>query len=111
VQELHLTMAQVRPELDGRLGRSATVAELAAELGVDQEDVIETLTGEQGYRAVSLDAPSPGGGEEPGLSLADSLSCFDGGFEKIEDVMSVRPLLDALSPRERAFLLCASSMI
>jgi DNA-directed RNA polymerase specialized sigma subunit len=34
VQELHLAMSRVRPELEGRLGRSATVAELAAELGL-----------------------------------------------------------------------------
>lgn len=104
VQELHLTIARVRPELESRLGRSVTVAELAAELDVDQDDVIETLAGEQGYRAVSLDAPAPGGEEASGRSLADSLSCFEGGFDKVDDVMSVRPLLDALPPRERRIL-------
>ena len=105
LQELHLTMSRVRPDLEARLGRSPTVRELAAELGVDQEDVIETLASEQGYRTVSLDAPAPGAGPEPGgATLADGLSCHDEGFEAIEDLMSVRPLLDALSPRERRIL-------
>jgi RNA polymerase sigma-B factor len=105
LQELHLTMSRVRPDLEARLGRSPTVRELAAELGVDQEDVIETLASEQGYRTVSLDAPAPGAGPEPGgATLADGLSCHDEGYEAIEDLMSVRPLLDALSPRERRIL-------
>jgi RNA polymerase sigma-B factor len=105
VQELHLGMSRVRPELEGRLGRSPTVAELAAELGVDEEDVIETLAGEQGYRTVSIDAPSHGGsGEQGGPTLADGLSVLEAGFESVEDVMSLRPLLDALPARERRIL-------
>ncbi len=106
LQELHLRMAQVRPELENRLGRSPTVAELAAELDVDQEDVIETVAGEQGYRAVSIDAPAPGagGGDDGGSTLADGLSVLDGGFETVEDVLTVRPLLDALPARERRIL-------
>jgi RNA polymerase sigma-B factor len=105
LQELHLAISRVRPDLEARLGRSPTVSELAAELGVDQEDVIETLASEQGYRTVSLDAPTPSSGGEPGgATLADGLSCQDDGFQAIEDVMSVRPLLDALSPRERRIL-------
>jgi RNA polymerase sigma-B factor len=101
VQELHLAMTRVRPELEHRLGRSATVAELAAELGVDQEDVIETLAGEQGYRTASIDAPSPTtGGEQGGPTLADGTSVLDPGFESVEDLMSLRPLLDALPARE-----------
>src|SRR3954447_7527332 len=75
LQELHLTISRVRPDLEARLGRSPTVRELAAELGVDQEDVIETLASEQGCRTVSLDAPTrSSGGEAGGATLAEGLS-------------------------------------
>lgn len=104
VQELRLAMVPIRSEIESRLGRSATVAELAREMGVDEEDVIEALAGEQGYRAVSLDAPVGSGDEPGGATLADGLSLVDAGFDRVEDVVSLKPLLERLPARERRIL-------
>jgi RNA polymerase sigma-B factor len=104
VQELRMSTTRVRGEIENRLGRSPTVAELAAELGVDEDDVIEALASDQGYRTLSLDAPAGPDGEVAGPTLADGLSVVDHGFEAVEDVMSLKPLLDRLPPRERRIL-------
>ena len=104
VQELRMTTARVRREIEARLGRSATVAELAAELGVDEDDVIEALASEQSYRTLSLDAPATADGEPGAATLGDGLSTDEGGFEKVDDLMSLKPLLDQLPPRERRIL-------
>jgi RNA polymerase sigma-B factor len=66
---------------------------------------LETLAGEQGYRTVSIDAPSSSAdSDQGGATLADGLSVLDGGFESVDDVMCLRPLLEALPARERRTL-------
>jgi RNA polymerase sigma-B factor len=104
IQELGLRMKQARAELEGRLGRAITAAELAAELGVDEEQVIEALVSDQGWNAVSLDAPVGGAQDGNEVTVADGLSQVETGFEKVDDLVSLRPLLDRLPPRERRIL-------
>jgi RNA polymerase sigma-B factor len=103
LQELGLAIGQVREELEHRLGRSPTVAELARQLGASEDDVIEAVATGHGYRTVSLDTPLSNDGE-PGTSLADALPGQDDEFDKVDELVSLRPLLDKLSPRDRRIL-------
>jgi RNA polymerase sigma-B factor len=97
-------MKQTRAAMEARLGRAITAAELAAELGVDEEQVIEALVSDQGWNAVSLDAPTGNGQDGAELTVADGLSEVETGFELVDDLVSLRPLLDRLPPRERRIL-------
>ena len=103
LQELGLATGRVRDEFEHRLGRSPTVAELAGELGADEDAVIEAVASGQNYRTVPLDTPLSRDGE-PGTSLADALPAQADEFDKVDELVSLRPLLDTLSPRDRRIL-------
>ena len=63
-QELHLRLGTTIAELSQRLGHAPTVPELAEELGVSEEEVLEAMEIGGAYRSSSLDT-RPGDGSEP----------------------------------------------
>ena len=89
--------------LTARLGRAPTVPELAAEVGLSEEAVIEGLEAGQAYRAGSLDAPAPGDGGTDG-ALADRLGRDDAGLEWAEGRALLRQARRRLDRRERLVL-------
>ena len=56
MQELNRAVNQVREQLTQRLGRVPSYSEIAAELGVPEEQVIEAIDSGRGYDLVSFDA-------------------------------------------------------
>ncbi|MYV79791.1 SigB/SigF/SigG family RNA polymerase sigma factor, partial [Streptomyces sp. SID1046] len=104
LQELRLALTKASDELAQKLDRSPTVPELAAVLGVSEEDVVDGLAVGNAYTASSLDSPSPEdeGGEG---SLADRLGYEDTALEGVEYRESLKPLLAKLPPRERQIIM------
>ncbi|MFJ9827037.1 RNA polymerase sigma factor SigF [Streptomyces sp. NPDC101160] len=104
LQELRLALTKASDELAQKLDRSPTVPELAAVLGVSEEDVVDGLAVGNAYTASSLDSPSPedDGGEG---SLADRLGYEDAALEGVEYRESLKPLLAKLPPRERQIIM------
>ncbi|MFB7453154.1 RNA polymerase sigma factor SigF [Streptomyces sp. NPDC056194] len=104
LQELRLALTKASDELAQKLDRSPTVPELAAVLGVSEEDVVDGLAVGNAYTASSLDSPSPedDGGEG---SLADRLGYEDSALEGVEYRESLKPLLAKLPPRERQIIM------
>ncbi|RSS44464.1 RNA polymerase sigma factor SigF [Streptomyces sp. WAC08241] len=104
LQELRLALTKAGDELAQKLDRSPTVPELAAVLGVSEEDVVDGLAVGNAYTASSLDSPSPedDGGEG---SLADRLGYEDSALEGVEYRESLKPLLAKLPPRERQIIM------
>ncbi|MFJ3905063.1 RNA polymerase sigma factor SigF [Streptomyces sp. NPDC090025] len=104
LQELRLALTKASDELSQKLDRSPTVPELAAVLGVSEEDVVDGLAVGNAYTASSLDSPSPedDGGEG---SLADRLGYEDTALEGVEYRESLKPLLAKLPPRERQIIM------
>ncbi|MEV7090287.1 RNA polymerase sigma factor SigF [Streptomyces sp. NPDC093085] len=104
LQELRLALTKASDELAQKLDRSPTVPELAAVLGVSEEDVVDGLAVGNAYTASSLDSPSPedDGGEG---SLADRLGYEDMALEGVEYRESLKPLLAKLPPRERQIIM------
>jgi RNA polymerase sigma-B factor len=98
LKELNVKLARVLDELTGQLGRSPTVAELAQEIGVDEEDVIDALDSAHAYSLRSLDAPFTEGRED---TLAESLGVDDPAFERVADGSLVSEGLAALDERDR----------
>ena len=58
MKDLSVGMAAVVDRLTQRLGRTPTVAELAREVGVGEDEIVETLAASAGYRTCSLEAPA-----------------------------------------------------
>ena len=86
--------------LSQRFGRTPTAAELAGHLHVDAAAVSEAARAARAYRVVSLDRPAPGDDGD----LVDGLGTEDPGFARVDNRLSVRPLLAALPQREREVL-------
>ncbi|MER5863338.1 SigB/SigF/SigG family RNA polymerase sigma factor [Kitasatospora sp. NPDC002040] len=104
LQELRLTLAKAQDALAQNLDRAPTVAELAAHVGLSQEEVIEGLTAANAHSTDSLDVPAgDDGGEGPG-ALAARFGATDGRFELVEDLVSLQPLVAALPERDRLIL-------
>ncbi|MEU6967383.1 RNA polymerase sigma factor SigF [Kitasatospora aureofaciens] len=103
LQELRLALTKAGDDLSQRLDRSPTVAELAACLGVSEEDVVEGLAVGNAYTASSLDS-SPGEEDSEG-PLADRLGYEDLALEGVEYRESLKPLLAKLPPRERRIIM------
>ncbi|MFI9296265.1 RNA polymerase sigma factor SigF [Streptomyces gardneri] len=105
LQELRLDLARAGDALAQRLDRAPTVAELAEELGISAEEVVEGMTASNAYTASSLDAKTEedeaGSGD---TTLADRIGYEDGGLTGIEYVASLKPMIASLPPRDRLIL-------
>jgi RNA polymerase sigma-B factor len=103
LQELKLTLTRATADLTQSLGRAPTVAELAGHLELSEEEVIEGLESAQAYSTISLDANE--GEEGEGAAVVDPLGALDDALEGVEDRESLKPLLEALPPREKRILM------
>ncbi|MFN3006043.1 MULTISPECIES: RNA polymerase sigma factor SigF [Mycolicibacterium] len=103
LKELHLRLGAATAELSQRLGRAPTASELAEELGMDRDEVLEGLIAGSSYNTLSID--SGGGGDEEAPAIVDTLGDVDAGLDQIENRESLRPLLASLPERERTVLL------
>jgi len=104
LQELRLEISKVSGDLAQDLGRSPTVADLAARLGVSEEDIIEGLDCGQAYRALSLDAPASDSAEPGATGLGDLLGGEDPDMANVENRESLRPILAKLPEREQKII-------
>jgi RNA polymerase sigma-B factor len=101
LQERARTLGIALNELSARLGRSPTIAELAAHTGMSREDVIEGLDVRMAYDAAPLD-PTPQGEEASGW--AARLGEEDARYEMVEYHAVLERTMRALPERERMLL-------
>lgn len=101
LKEAHLRLGVATAELSQRLGRAPTATELATELDMDRDDVIEGLVAGSSYNTLSIDS---GGGDDDARAIADTLGDADDRLDRIENREALRPLLEALPERERTVL-------
>jgi RNA polymerase sigma-B factor len=101
-QERHLDLRRARTLLSTRLGRPPTVLELAAELDISTDEVLDALEAGAAYRATSLDARRTG--DDDTSSLAERLPGDDVPSRPVELRMLVDQLLDALPEREATIM-------
>ena len=102
LKELHLRLGGATSELSQRLGRAPTASELATELDMDRDEVVEGLVAGSSYNTLSID--SGGGGDDDAPAIADTLGDVDTALDQIENREALRPLLDSLPERERTVL-------
>lgn len=96
VQDLQARIAGAQDELEQVLGRAARPTEIAEHLGVEVDDVVESLAADGCFTPTSLDAPVADGGS----SLGSLLGTEDRALTRAEARVVLRPLLRRLSPRD-----------
>ena len=102
LQELRASISSTTAELTQDLGRSPTVSEIAKKIGATEEEVIEGLESANAYTTLSLDASDSA--EDSALSMLDTIGEDDEALEHVENRESLKPLLEALDPREKHIL-------
>jgi RNA polymerase sigma-B factor len=101
LQEMSVRVEKVSETMSRQLGRAPTPAEIAAEIGITTERVLEAREAAGAYRAVSLDRPRE---DEEGEGMAETFGIEDPGFGLAEDAATVESLMSVLSDREREVL-------
>ena len=105
LQELRADLVKSKESLTTTLGRAPTVKELAADLGLTDNQVIEGLVAANGYAAGSLDTPGGEAEADDGApKYADTMGETDPALELFEDLHTLGPLLRRLDERERALI-------
>ncbi|GAA3085021.1 SigB/SigF/SigG family RNA polymerase sigma factor [Streptosporangium carneum] len=102
-QERRAELNRLVADLSQDLGRSPTVAELAAKMKISEEDVLLTLDASAAYSALSLDAPL--GADDDAAALGDVIPDEDDALGVLVDREAVKPLIDKLPAREKNILL------
>jgi RNA polymerase sigma-B factor len=97
LKEQALRLAKAADELHQRLGRSPTTGELAKQLGMGEEEVLEGLAAVGSRLEVSLDQPV---GDDGDASLGDLMAAA-GAREEPEDLLALPGLVAALPALER----------
>jgi RNA polymerase sigma-B factor len=103
MQERVLKVNAAVERLSGELGRSPSPQQLADELNLPVEEILEAIEANTAYDTSSLDTPLRSG-DEQSQTVAETLGETDARFELIEDRASIGPALKALPERERLIL-------
>jgi RNA polymerase sigma-B factor len=89
--------------LTNDLRRAPSIEELAEELEIDRDQVVESIVAAKAYQPQSLDV-NVSDDDSRTQALGDSLGEMDAGFDRVTDRESVRSLLAALPRREQKVL-------
>jgi RNA polymerase sigma-B factor len=100
LKERALALRNREQEMQHTLGRAPTVAELAADLGIGLDEVVEAMEAATAYSPGSLDATNNDDDESPIITLGAE----DPAIELAEHWSSLSPHLAALEERDRTIL-------
>jgi RNA polymerase sigma-B factor len=103
LQELSVQLSRLVEQLTVQLGRSPTIAEIAKEAGVEEEQVLEALESGRAYSSVSLSAGSIGD-EDGDLDPLETIGTEEHQYEVSEDRAVLEPGFRVLDERERRIL-------
>ena len=104
VQELSMRARKMSEALSQQRGRSPTYGELARELGVAEEDVIEAIEVGRQYDLLSIDALSSDDGRDESLPEAERMGEIDPDIEEIGERDEIERALAQLPERERVII-------
>jgi RNA polymerase sigma-B factor len=104
IKERALRLARALDELDQRLGRSPTIAELARHLDEDEEAVIEAMEALRSRSEPSLDQPAQPSGDGGDGTIGDLIAAAPPA-EEPEDLMMLPQLVGKLPELERRVVL------
>ncbi len=102
IQEVTLRVEGALVRLTQQLDRSPTTSELAAAVGVGDEEILEAMQARSARGALSLHAPQGEPGEA--MTLQDTLGAEDPDIERAEQRAQLDRLMSEVSPRAREML-------
>lgn len=102
VHDLHLRVQQSTDELSQDLGRSPSIPEIAVHLETSVDDVVEAIDAGGLRHNTPLETPSPAGHDAHGVG--SRLGGTDRGMAEVDGRLSLTPLLERLSERQRQIL-------
>ena len=105
LQETMQRAGLARDRLQGRLGRQPSVAEIAKELDVPPEEVLEAMEASPAQHTVSFESTGPVVGGDEGLELNERLGQVDENLEKVELQDFLDKAMRNLTPRERRIMI------
>jgi RNA polymerase sigma-B factor len=97
-QELQTSVGASRSVLTQRLGRAPTVREIAADIGISDNEVVDTLEAARAYAATPLDQLI---NVEAATGTQEALARTAEEFAQVENRSMLGPALGALSTTER----------
>nr|WP_248294252.1 SigB/SigF/SigG family RNA polymerase sigma factor [Actinoplanes sp. TBRC 11911] len=101
LQELRLAITEANNTLTHSLGRPPLVADVAAHLGITEEEVLEGLDGARAYNTTSLSTPI---GPDGGTELGDTISDHTDDYDNVDMRASLGPALALLDEREQKII-------
>jgi RNA polymerase sigma-B factor len=101
LKELHVSLMRAAERLRHTLGRHPTVDELAEELRITTDEVLEVLDAGGAYRTVPI---TPVDDDEDDDRESAALGEIDGEFDTADNRLAIRVLLEQLEPRERTIV-------
>ena len=104
LQELNLRARQAGERLQHKLGRAPSVHDLAADLGVSEEEILEAYEAGPAQITVPLDAGGSSPSGEGGLSLSERLGGEDENLQRVELQGVLDSAMVHLTPREREIM-------
>jgi RNA polymerase sigma-B factor len=102
LQELHLEINRLVPQLSQDLGRSPEIADIAARLGITEEEVVTGMECAAAYHTRSLNVPVQS--EDGDTELSELIGEYDLRLESVSDRQALRQLVQGLPSRERKIL-------
>lgn len=104
LQDLHVKLGPARERLASRLGRHPTAQELARELDVTEEDILEAEELGVAYQPLSLEAELFSDNRRASSSLLSYLGERDPSLQMLQDRMALNRAVGQLSKREQLIL-------
>lgn len=99
LKELGSQLKRSRDALSQQLGHAPTASEIAGQLGIDRDEVVQAQIAYSAYSTVSSDAPGPESADDEARSVSSSFGDLDANLEKVLDIETVRPLMAVLPER------------
>ncbi|MFD1813665.1 SigB/SigF/SigG family RNA polymerase sigma factor [Rhodococcus gannanensis] len=103
LKDLHMEITRCVALLSQDRGRAPSAKEIAAELGIGVDEVLEGLIAGGAYQTVSMDTPVRDDGAD--VPLVETLGDDDESFEIAEGFADLQPALARLPERERTIVL------
>jgi RNA polymerase sigma-B factor len=103
LQERVLEVEKTEKVLSARLNRAPTVTELAAQLELEEEEVLEAMAAASAFDTRSLDAPAPAD-DDQGRSYVETMGRSDDRFELVDDCDAVASAMRTLPVREQRII-------
>jgi RNA polymerase sigma-B factor len=103
MQERSMKVDQTVDALHRKLGRTPSTKEVAAELQITDEEVLEAIEVHSAYEALSLEQQRSDDSDS-GTAYVDTIATEEERYELVEYAATIAPALKALSARDRLIL-------